>query len=488
VDIVAILFLVGITLAGKAAWDHAWSSYGRSRDARVKQAGKRAAPKGLGKAQRRSAVRRHAFGYWARETAHGFPAARTGWHAGWLGHKAAVDQQRAIREEKRTTHLETRLGFLKAIPEHRKRQAGAQAEIDKVLAEQAAAGKPAKGRRGVKAAAATVTPLTRSDGTPVWGPPAGTPWPAAPVTPSERGGTAPAGGQPPVAPVPPLPADTVTPRGEGAAHLRAPVPDPRLNPGQRRRDANGLGNACAACGNQGTAGDPLTVGPTTDGFRIHQSHVTDPASAFHDPTAIESTDFGRGPWVLTARSRSGQVLNALSGGAMASATVWDRADLVRRITAAEGNGDLAIAVHNVHGASVYRPHPTDAAPAGAPAPAGHQPAGRTPPVAETNYRAVIKQAQDFAGLAEQDMATVTKRRTAAEQAAEMMQQLDVDSKSLDEQMQLVERLAEAEKAFAAVQDAAASVVSGLKSRHGGIADAHESAPVRAAERPFYEGG
>jgi hypothetical protein len=38
------------------------------------------------------------------------------------------------------------------------------------------------------------------------------------------------------------------------------------------------GNACAACGHQGTGADPLVL---ADGHRIHVSHVLDAGSGFY---------------------------------------------------------------------------------------------------------------------------------------------------------------------------------------------------------------
>jgi hypothetical protein len=54
----------------------------------------------------------------------------------------------------------------------------------------------------------------------------------------------------------------------------------RLSDAQRERDANGQQNICAACGHQGTPGDPLVI---AGGYRVHTSETTDPASGFHDP-------------------------------------------------------------------------------------------------------------------------------------------------------------------------------------------------------------
>jgi hypothetical protein len=68
--------------------------------------------------------------------------------------------------------------------------------------------------------------------------------------------------------------------------------DAALNDTQRDRDADPrLRNACAACG---TADDPLVVHP--DGYRVHESHVTDPASGLYVPPNPEPPLFGGDPF------------------------------------------------------------------------------------------------------------------------------------------------------------------------------------------------
>jgi hypothetical protein len=53
---------------------------------------------------------------------------------------------------------------------------------------------------------------------------------------------------------------------------------PGVNARQRDRDRNGLRNVCAGCGHAGGRNNPLTV---VDGYRICESHVSDPDSGFH---------------------------------------------------------------------------------------------------------------------------------------------------------------------------------------------------------------
>lgn len=48
---------------------------------------------------------------------------------------------------------------------------------------------------------------------------------------------------------------------------------------QQDRDHNGLRNVCAADGRPGTKADPL--GKSTDGSRIHKSHLNTPGNGFY---------------------------------------------------------------------------------------------------------------------------------------------------------------------------------------------------------------
>lgn len=52
-----------------------------------------------------------------------------------------------------------------------------------------------------------------------------------------------------------------------------------INTTQQRRDHNGQRDTCAACGHDATGRDPLVK--TTDGYRIHRSHTTDPRNGYY---------------------------------------------------------------------------------------------------------------------------------------------------------------------------------------------------------------
>ena len=144
--VLGILLLLGLGAACKSAWDHVWREYRRSRDEHMAKAAKHAGPAGMSSLHRKRVASRHALGWWAREVGQGFPFTRTGLHAGWLAHRTATDHLRGRREEERTTHLDTRAALLKAIREHRQRQAEAQAQIDAALT---ASPEPVKGRHAV---------------------------------------------------------------------------------------------------------------------------------------------------------------------------------------------------------------------------------------------------------------------------------------------------------------------------------------------------
>ena len=151
-----LLFIVGLTLAAKAAFEHVRDDFRKSAATSAKAAEKKAAPGKLTKSRQAATAANHARGYAASEVLHAFPVTRQGWHRGWLAHKAAADQARAAREQARTDHLETRASFLKGIPEHRKRQAEALRQIEGYLTTEP----NAQGKKAVrKAADAVVLPF-----------------------------------------------------------------------------------------------------------------------------------------------------------------------------------------------------------------------------------------------------------------------------------------------------------------------------------------
>jgi hypothetical protein len=274
------LLLLAIGFLIRGAMEHSKGDRGRSRDQRVKEVAK-SFPKGaLPKSKQRSAARHAAAGWWAREVRHGFPVHRTGWHAAWLAHQTVADHHKARREEARTTALETRASVLKGMPEHKQRQAEAQAELDKIedeLAAQQAKGSPATGKRAVQSAADEVAARRKQR--------------------EQEGVRAPVVACP-VCQAPPgyahLPActsqlgDVRDANGKLVESALGPD-DPRLTAAPEVIDTpvRVTTATCDACGHPSTQTDELVP---RDGFQVHQSHTHDPGSGFYEGPAPERSD------------------------------------------------------------------------------------------------------------------------------------------------------------------------------------------------------
>ena len=59
------------------------------------------------------------------------------------------------------------------------------------------------------------------------------------------------------------------------------------NPAQEIRDSCHLRSCCAACGHRETARDPLIL--AGDGYRVHVSHLLDPASGYYGMPFAQET-------------------------------------------------------------------------------------------------------------------------------------------------------------------------------------------------------
>ena len=102
------------------------------------------------------------------------------------------------------------------------------------------------------------------------------------------------------------------------------------------------------------------------------------------------------------------------------------------------------------------------------------------------YTDVHGGAAEHASAAEAALADYRAQLTAAQARLDGMEASGVDQATLADQADLVERLRAAVNAIAAVEDQAPAVGAGLERRHGGLKQAHDDAPVPAAERQFYE--
>jgi hypothetical protein len=438
-----IIFALAVLLAGKSGRDHARSTRQRSGGSRMRAA-EASSPGGL-PPRRRSMVRaRHGAGWWASEALHGFPVTSTGVHAGWLANKAAADKQRAVREEARTTHLETRAERLTGLAEHRKRQQDARDQI--IAASTDPETGRAKGRKAVREAADNVVPFRpRQD--------------------------------------PPLPSETVAPE-TAAASWDDPLPEPGpyappadartedsfwLNPDEPRCEecngrgcdaCRGWGNApwdpdapaasddviCQACGNPARPGDPVLV--QQGGALAHRSHA---AESWADYEARRLTgDSTRNP------------SDPVSGGDMprvpidsSSASLGD----------SPGRGDRN----------------------GTDQPSNPTATGGPPMSADTTYTEVINASRAALAQSDQDTASIRTRKDDAYAAADAMVAANVDPAVINAQMEYADKLAAAEQALADAGEAAGSTASTVERYHGGMQEAVDSAPGQVAERQFHEG-
>jgi len=397
-EAVFILFLIGVGVTVKSGWDHARQSRQQSGRQRV-QAATRAAGRTLPKGRQQMIRRQSDIGWWASEALHGFPVMRTGQQAGWLSHKAAADHQKALREEARTTHLETRASVLSTIPEHRRRQRDALQQIHDVLGD-------GKGKEAVREAADAV-----------------------------------------VLPFPERPAPEPEPASAAEPGPHAPREDARpgdsswLQPGERR---------CETCGGTGANADRTSNCPDCRGW----------GSGPADPDAPEAPP--------------GTICTACGNPAR------------------EGDPVLQDGPHPTHRSHALD-DPRNQRPSGDGWPTG-QPHRRKSDnqtggtVSDTTYSSVLQRAQAFLAQSDQDSAAIEARLNDAITDADGMQGAEVDSATLGEQMDLIDRLREAQAALTAVGEQATVVANGVQQRHSGLDEAHREAPVRAAQRDFYGEG
>lgn len=110
-----------------------------------------------------------------------------------------------------------------------------------------------------------------------------------------------------------------------------------------------------------------------------------------------------------------------------------------------------------------------------------------PMASDTTYTSVQRAAAALAAHAETDVATIGNRIVAATAMADQMQAHDVDSGSLSEVLDLIDRMKAAQEALRAVGEQTAMFSGNLGRRHKNLDDAHAEAPVPAAQRDFYTG-
>jgi hypothetical protein len=121
--------------------------------------------------------------------------------------------------------------------------------------------------------------------------------------------------------------------------------------------------------------------------------------------------------------------------------------------------------------------------AASPAPAEGKPVATQ---TETSYEEVITAAKAQAADAEGNVAALDQQITAAQALADAMLASEVDSASVSDQMDYIDKLNAARAAYAEAGEQAEAVDTNVQQRHGGIAEAVQDSPVDPAAMGFYQ--
>jgi hypothetical protein len=105
---------------------------------------------------------------------------------------------------------------------------------------------------------------------------------------------------------------------------------------------------------------------------------------------------------------------------------------------------------------------------------------------ETSYEEVITSAKAQAADAEGNVAALDQQITAAQALADAMLASEVESASVSDQMDYIDKLAAARAAYAAAGEQAEVAAANVQQRHGGIAGAVQDSPVDPAAMGFYQ--
>jgi hypothetical protein len=107
------------------------------------------------------------------------------------------------------------------------------------------------------------------------------------------------------------------------------------------------------------------------------------------------------------------------------------------------------------------------------------------PAADTTYDGVLSQMAAAKADAENRAAEQQRASQNASNTSEEMQALEVDSQTLSAMADHLDAHADATKAQNRVQETAEAVEAALKRGHKDLAEAHQNAPVEAAQKEFY---
>lgn len=110
-------------------------------------------------------------------------------------------------------------------------------------------------------------------------------------------------------------------------------------------------------------------------------------------------------------------------------------------------------------------------------------------MSEMGYRQMVATSQAQASAAEQHAVTFEQMAQAVENMADSAHGDDMDGGTLADLAELAAKYRNASVAAQACFEGSTNFSSALQQRHGGLAEAHENAPVdHAAKREFYEAG
>lgn len=113
------------------------------------------------------------------------------------------------------------------------------------------------------------------------------------------------------------------------------------------------------------------------------------------------------------------------------------------------------------------------------------PTGGMMATAEITYNQTLEQADAIIRDCEQELARIRARKTAAQ--LEQLTSVGLDAATLSRASDIDDALKAQEKAAQQALDSAQAFKTGLVHDHGNLNEAHQSAPVEAADKEFYRG-
>jgi len=464
---VQLIVLIIFIYAAKSAWEDARKAWRTSKTAYMKSADARFP--GAPKSRRAAWAIRHDAGYWASQLANGLPSARHGFAAGWHQGRDAQTAARTAREEARTRRLENQADHAERLSGFRERQQDALRRWREAM--------NADRERETEGAVTGEGSAGSGEGSPDF-----------PRLMHVRSRS----GQPlnmftgdPFDTITVYDADDLRRRQEAAAGnpdieiTTEPLPEPEDGAVSR--------TDCCLCGL------PLAAGDGNDGYthaRCDDVHERD--NAAHnigdnrdlDEVEADMREQGMCPWQIRAPGWDGCGLYC---GRPITGTGGDRPDEYCLLHQAQADGDDEGAAQelNEHVQGLLRKADRQESPASAQAAPSTQ--GEQHMASDVTYDSVITSMAAEQASAEQRAAEQQQAVARASAMADQMQGLEVDSATLSAMYDHLEAQDAASKAQARVLETAAAVGATLRRGHAGLAEAHQSAPVQAATRDFYQG-